>query len=51
MKTLQTPLSTKITVDLAQWLNEYSKETEKTKSGIIQEALEDYRRKVDPAAQ
>lgn len=41
----QVQFNTKISVELAAWLDEYSQKTGITKVEIIKEALEDYRRK------
>ena len=45
MKQMQTPLSTRITVELAAWLQGYAKETGKSQAAIVQEALEALRAK------
>ena len=47
MKQMQTPLNTRITVGLAEWLDEYSKATGKSKASIVQEALDALRAKAE----
>ena len=47
MKKIQIAFSTRLSVDIVSWLDLYCRETGKTKVEVAQEALEDYRKKVE----
>lgn len=47
MKQYQIQFSTRLTVEMVAWLDDYCRETKKTKVEVVQEALEDYRKKVE----
>jgi len=47
LKQYQIQFSTRLTVEMVAWLDDYCRETKKTKVEVVQEALEDYRKKVE----
>jgi len=46
---MQIPLSTKLSLPTYHWLDEHVKRTDTKKAQIIEEALQDYRKKVEKA--
>jgi len=44
---MQIPLSTKLSLPTYHWLDEHVKKTDKKKAQVIEEALQDYRKKTE----